>query len=203
MLGQAELAQILLPVGELTKTEVRRLAGSCGLRTADKPESQDTCFITATGGREAFLGGRIPLRPGRMIEASSGVDLGGVSAIQLVTVGQRRGLGLAQGGDGQRRYAVAVAVAGSTVTVGSTADLCCEPIDVRDWTRTDAQPDPASPLRAQASASGRVSAAQIDERGITFDVPQRQIAPGQAVVVYDAATGLDVLGGRVPARPAA
>ena len=199
MLGQAQLAQILLPVGELTKTQVRRLAASCGLRTAEKRESQDTCFITATGGREAFLGGRIPLRPGRMIEASSGVDLGRVPAIQLVTVGQRRGLGLAHGGDGQRRYAVAVDVAGSTVTVGSTADLCCERIDVRDWTWTDAQPGPASPVLAQASAHGRLSAALIDERSITFDAPQRRIAPGQAVVVYDAATGLEVLGGGVAA----
>ena len=65
MLSQAQLAQILLPIGELTKTEVRQVAADLGLRTAAKPDSQDVCFITRSGGRQAFLGSRIALRSGQ------------------------------------------------------------------------------------------------------------------------------------------
>ncbi|HWW52450.1 MAG TPA: tRNA 2-thiouridine(34) synthase MnmA [Acidimicrobiales bacterium] len=197
MLSQDQLARVLFPVGDLTKPEVRRLAAALGLRTADKPDSQDTCFITATGGRESFLGGRIALRPGRLVEASTGVDLGEVAAIQLVTVGQRRGLGLDRGGDGDRRYALAVDVASSTVSVGSEDDLRCRRIDVGEWTWVDARPDPGSEVRVQVSAHGRLSAAVFDARGVGFDTPQRRVAPGQAVVLYDAVTGLAVLGGGI------
>ena len=199
MLGQDQLARILLPVGQLTKGEVRRLAAARGLRTAGKADSQDTCFITASGGREAFLGGRIALRPGRLVEASTGTDLGTVPAIQLVTVGQRRGLGLDRGGAGDRRYAVSIDPSSSTVTVGTADDLQCDRIDVRDWTWVDRRPDPATEVRVQVSAHGRLSAAVIDERGLAFTAPQRRVAPGQAVVLYDAATGSVVLGGGVAA----
>ena len=65
MLGQAQLARTLLPVGELTKAEVRAMPRALGLRTATKPDSQDVCFITSTGGRTGFLGDRIALTPGR------------------------------------------------------------------------------------------------------------------------------------------
>ncbi|MGH9106563.1 MAG: MnmA/TRMU family protein, partial [Acidimicrobiales bacterium] len=64
MLGQAQLAQVRLPIGELTKGQVRALAADMGLRTAAKPDSQDVCFISKVGGREAFHGERIPLAPG-------------------------------------------------------------------------------------------------------------------------------------------
>ncbi len=87
MLGQEQLGALRLPVGELTKDEVRRRAAALGLRTAAKPDSQDVCFIMATrGGREAFLGRRIPLRPGRVV-GTDGAELGAVPAVELVTVG--------------------------------------------------------------------------------------------------------------------
>ena len=68
MLGQQQLARVLLPVGELTKAEVRQQAAALGLRTAGKPDSQDVCFISRRGGRETFLGDRIPLRPARLVD---------------------------------------------------------------------------------------------------------------------------------------
>jgi hypothetical protein len=68
MLGPHELARTLLPVGELTKPEVRARAAALGLRTADKRESMDVCFITR-GGRSSFLGARIPRRPGTIVDA--------------------------------------------------------------------------------------------------------------------------------------
>jgi hypothetical protein len=71
MLDQRSLARSLLPVGTLTKAAVRDRATALGLRTATKPDSQDVCFITATGGgRRTFLGDRIALHPGRLVDRS-------------------------------------------------------------------------------------------------------------------------------------
>ena len=61
------------PIGELTKAEVRQRAAALGLRTAAKPDSQDVCFISRSGGRQAFLGQRIPLRAGRVVDAAGAV----------------------------------------------------------------------------------------------------------------------------------
>ena len=93
MLGQAELRRVLFPVGSFTKAEVRSIAcRRLGLRTAAKADSQDVCFISRQGGREAFLGARIPMRPARVID-TDGRGIGTLPAFELVTVGQRRGLG--------------------------------------------------------------------------------------------------------------
>ena len=120
VLGQRELARTLLPVGPMTKEAVRAEAAALGLRTADKPDSQDVCFVTSTAGRAGFLGSRIPLRPGRVVD-DTGAEVGQVEAVELVTVGQRRGLGLA--GGGAPRYAVDVDVASATVRVGAADEL--------------------------------------------------------------------------------
>ena len=195
MLGQDQLARVLLPVGRLTKVEVRERAAALGLRTAAKPDSQDVCFITSTGGREAFLGPRIGLHPGRLVDAATGEDVGAVPAVELVTVGQRRGMG---GGPGGRRYAVAVDVAAGTVTVGSEADahagrVAFDPATV-SW--VDQPVRPGAPVVAQASAHGAPAAATWDGAGIGWAVPQRRVAPGQTVVLYD---GDRVLGAGVAA----
>src|SRR6478609_4211377 len=121
MLVADQLERVLLPIGAMTKDEVRARAVELGMRTADKPDSQDVCFISHRGGgRQAFLGSRIPLRPARLVEAD-GTEVGTVDAVELVTVGQRRGLGL--GGDGEPRYAVAVDVDSATVVVGGADAL--------------------------------------------------------------------------------
>mgnify|MGYP003494042265 CR=1 FL=1 len=104
----------------MTKDAVRAEAAALGLRTADKPDSQDVCFVTSTAGRVGFLGSRIPLRPGLVVD-DTGAEVGRVEAVELVTVGQRRGLGLA--GGGAPRYAVDVDVASATVRVGSADEL--------------------------------------------------------------------------------
>ncbi|MEO7428055.1 MAG: asparagine synthase-related protein, partial [Acidimicrobiales bacterium] len=80
MLDQGVLSRVSFPVGHLTKTDVRAVAARLGLATADKPDSQDVCFITSTGGRTTFLGDRIPLRPGRVIDIA-GVEVGSVEAV--------------------------------------------------------------------------------------------------------------------------
>jgi tRNA-uridine 2-sulfurtransferase len=118
MLAQEELARVLLPVGALTKTQVRAHAARRGLHTASKPDSQDVCFIRSTEGRRGFLGHRLPLHAGDIVDAGSGVVVGTVPAVELVTVGQRRGLGVAV--DGRRLYALAVDVDARRVLVGGT-----------------------------------------------------------------------------------
>jgi len=191
MLDQATLARTLLPVGELTKAEVRGHAARLGLRTAAKPDSQDVCFITSTGGRTAFLGARIPLRPGRVVDDETGAALGDVAAVELVTVGQRRGLG-PLGGDPRRRYVTAVD--GDVVRV-STAPPTTTLIDVEQWSWVDGPVAAGARVDVQCSAHGAPVPAVYDAAGaVVFDRPQRVVAPGQSVVLYD---GDDVLGGGI------
>ena len=154
MLGQDQLAFLLLPVGELTKDEVRRTAAAAGLRTAAKPDSQDVCFISKTAGREGFLGERIPLGPGRLV-TSGGQEVGRVEALELVTVGQRRGLGLgAPSSWPERRYVLDVDVGARTATVGPLQELLVERVEVGDMCWPAGPLPPGTAVLAQMSAHG-------------------------------------------------
>jgi tRNA-specific 2-thiouridylase len=188
VLGSAELARCRLPVGELTKAEVRRRAAALGLRTAEKPDSQDVCFVLATGGRRAFLEPRIGLHPARLVD-TAGRDVGRVDAVELVTVGQRRGLGSAGGG---RRYALAVDTVGATVTVGSLDELLVDHVRLTELSWVDTAV--TGRILAQCSAHGPALAATFDGEHVWFAERQRTVAPGQSVVLYD---GDDVLGGGI------
>jgi tRNA-specific 2-thiouridylase len=181
-LNRAQLGLLRFPVGGLTKAEVRRRASALGLRTASKPDSQETCFIESSGGREQFLGSRISLHPGNVVTREGSV-VGAVPAIELVTVGQRRGL---SAGGGTPRYAVAVDVMSATVTVGTLEELLTQsvPLDDVSWVSGTA-PCSARRLAAQCSAHGAPVPAQWSDGDVTFAVPHRRPAPGQAVVLYD------------------
>jgi tRNA-specific 2-thiouridylase len=196
MLGQDELAKTMLPVGHLTKAEVRAIAAERGIRTAAKPDSQDVCFITR-GGRADFLSRRIPLSPGRLV-APSGDDLGPVEAVELVTIGQRKGLG--SGGRSERRFVVDVDTASGTVTVGSHDELLRPSVTLSQlvWT-VRADTPPASAVLVQVGAHGRPRPARWDPATatVTWAEPQVRVAPGQSVVVYDAAAPDEVLGGGI------
>jgi tRNA-uridine 2-sulfurtransferase len=182
MLGPDQLAALRLPVGELTKDEVRARAAAAGLRTAAKPDSQDVCFILATdGGRTTFLGDRIPLRPGRVVD-SHGRELGTVPAVELVTVGQRRGL---PGGGGDRRYALAVDVEAATVVAGTEDELLTTTIALDDLTWTGAPVEPGADVEVQSSAHGAATPAVLHAGGrLELASPQRRVAPGQTVALY-------------------
>ena len=193
MLEQGALAATLFPVGHLTKADVRTIATDRGLRTATKADSQDVCFITKAG-RESFLGHRIPLRAGRVVD-EAGSTVGAVSAVELVTVGQRKGLGLVGGGD--PLYAVTIDVPAATVTVGHRDRLLAAAVDVERvvWSSGPA----AGAARAQVSAHGTAFDCDIevtadDAVRVTWRVPQRRVARGQSVVFYDP-TDRYVLGG--------
>lgn len=195
MLGQRELARVLLPVGELTKQEVRQRAAELGLRTATKADSQDVCFISRRGGRVEFLGARIPLRPGRVV-GPGGEALGTVPAVELVTVGQRRGLGTAVSGPEGRRYVVAVDVPGATVKVGDLSELLVSEVHVPAATWVSGEPGPGEHLTAQVSAHGQAVAAVWRDGAVAFCEPVRRVAAGQSVVLY---RGDEVVGGGLAA----
>ena len=204
MLGQHQLARSVFPVGDGTKDEVRAEAARRGLRTAAKPDSQDVCFIRSDVGRAGFLGDRVPLHPGRLVDDATGADLGPVDAVELVTVGQRRGMG--HGTDGRRRFVTAVDVPTRRVRVGPPEAALAGGVDLHTVTWVDDAPpvglaaDGVVAL-AQCSAHGRPVActARTDGDGMTvsFDVPQRRIAPGQTVALYDITHPDRVLGSGV------
>ena len=180
MLDQDVLSRVRFPVGSLTKDEVRAIAARLELATADKPDSQDVCFITATGGRERFLADRIPTTPAKVVD-TSGTPLGTVPSVELVTIGQRHGLGLP--GGTAPRYAVSVDVASATVTVGTRADLLTDRVGLIDL-KWMAEPVDR-PLLAQASAHGVVRPCRIQGSEVIWDEPARRVAPGQSVVLYE------------------
>jgi tRNA-specific 2-thiouridylase len=195
MLDQAQLARTLFPVGGMQKADLRALAAAIDLRTATKPDSQDVCFITSTGGRTSFLADRIPLRAATVVDAA-GNRLGEVESVELVTVGQRKGIGLP--GGGPKRYVVDVDVASATVTVGTDADLLRGELVVDRMRWVDRAVD--GPALVQCSAHGRAVPATItrddDSVVVRWDRPQRRVAPGQSVVVYTV-DNRSVLGGGV------
>ncbi len=189
MLGQRQLGRVLLPIGTMTKPEVRRRATELGLRTAAKPDSQDVCFIHSDEGRERFLGDRMRLHPASVVDLSSKGQTGAVPALELVTVGQRRGL--PRGPDGTRRYVASVDPRSRTVVVGSAAQVARQRIellgDTLTWTDR-ALPDGA-PAVAQTSAHGRPVPCTFERGGdlaaVRFEHPVRPVAPGQTVALYD------------------
>lgn len=179
MLDQAQLGRTLLPIGGMVKSEVRRLATEIGLRTASKPDSQDVCFITSVEGRRGFLDGRIAYTPGRVVD-TAGTEVGRVDAVELVTIGQRRGLDI--GGNPTPRYAVDVDVPAATVTIGDADALLAGDVELADvvWAH-----DPVEgAVLAQCSAHGTPHPATVTGTTVTFDEPQRRLAPGQSVVLY-------------------
>jgi tRNA-specific 2-thiouridylase len=194
MLGQAELARTLFPVGDMTKVDVRRTAAAFGLAVADKPESMEVCFVPRRG-TAAFVEARAPrsaVRTGSIVD-DAGREIGRHAGIHRFTVGQRRGLGLA---GGARRYVRAIDAASATVYTGVAASLQARGLVAGDVTWVD------GPLRAGAAVAVRVRhrhaliparvTPQADATTVVFDAPGPAVSPGQAVVFY---RGDAVMGG--------
>jgi len=192
MLGQSQLAQVLLPVGTLTKTQVRAHAAQRGLRTADKADSQDVCFIRSTEGRRGFLGGRLALHGGEIVDADSGEVVGTVPAVELVTVGQRRGLGVAV--DGRRLYALDVDVERRRVLVGRAEKAFTQTVAVCRPTWVDRPLPVGACVVAQTSAHGRAAPGRWLGHAVAFDEAVALVAPGQTVALYDGTDGDCVVG---------
>ncbi len=185
VIEESVLRRLLLPVGTMTKNEVRAIAADLDLRTATKPESQDVCFITNQHGRKAFLGDRIPLRSA-VVQTSDGDDVGRVEAVELVTIGQRKGLGLAGGTD--PRYVIDVDAGRGgqpVVTVGERADLAVGHTPLESWRWVGRVLDDRE-LSFQCSAHGSPAPGRVIGGRVEWAVPHRKIALGQSIVAYDA-----------------
>ena len=189
---QEQLAGTLMPVGHYPKSEIRRLAEEAGFPNADKPDSQDICFIPNGDYRE-FLRERTDERPGDIVDADGNV-LGTHEGIQYFTVGQRRGLGLS---GGPPRFVIRLEPDTRQVVVGSETDLYQDTLYADPVSWVSGLP-PAGPVDVTvkirykfAEAAATVSAVG-DGALVRFREPQRAITPGQAAVFYQGDT---VLGG--------
>lgn len=184
MLAQEQLARTLLPVGPFTKDEVRQVAARMSLRTASKADSQDVCFISRAAGREAFLGARIPLREATLVDGT-GAAVGSLPGFELLTVGQRRGLGHLRTAGGERAYVVDREPRAATVTIGPLEDLLVPEIRLGPMSWVDSPPATGERLEVQMSAHGRPVACGWDPAGrVVLGERVRRVAPGQSVVLY-------------------
>ncbi len=183
MLNQEQLRQVMLPIGHMTKAQVREHAARLGFRTADKPDSLDLCFIRSDEGRDKFLRDRVDLTPAKVIDDETQQEVGTVEALELVTVGQRRGI--TPGIDGRRRFVVKVDSSTNSVHVGVADRIMVDHVVVRDMVWSDESVAEGTSVFVQGSAHGEPLAAKYFSDRVVFDEPQRRIAPGQSVVVYD------------------
>jgi tRNA-specific 2-thiouridylase len=181
MLTQDELSRVRLPVGELTKGEVRSVAADMGLRTAAKPESMDICFVGQRDYR-GFLRDAAPevFEPGPVV-GTDGVELGRHEGIAGFTIGQRRGLGVAVG---EPRFVVQIEPATSTVVLGRRDDLAVAGARVASLTWSDGMPV-SGRVMTQYRAHGEPVEATIHGDRLLFTLPQEAVAPGQTVAFYD------------------
>ena len=192
MLSAEQLAHLQLPVGELTKPDVRRIAAELGLRTAAKPESYDVCFIP-DGDTAGFLERHLGRAPGEIVDAQGRV-LGQHQGAHRYTVGQRRGLGIAAP---TPRYVLRIEPAQNRVVVGERSELVMRALELERCTATGGEGLRPGPARVQLRAHGgevpcTVTPLAGGRARLDLDEPTTAVAPGQAAVLYD---GDLVLGG--------
>lgn len=198
-LRQAQLQRVLLPLGGMEKTEIRAIARQLGMKTADKQDSQEICFVPGNDYK-AFLRahmGEKEFHPGRLRD-TAGNDLGPHDGIELFTIGQRKGL---PGGSATPRYVVDIDPATSTVIIGEAEDLICDEFTATHctWHGESSSPFEAT-VKIRYSNPGAPATVYPGENGearIKLHTPQRAITPGQAAVCY---RGDEVLGGGWIAR---
>ena len=194
-LGQHQLAHLLLPVGEYDKPSIRRSARQAGLINADKSDSQDICFVP-DGDYTRFLQeyGGVKMIPGDFVDRAGHV-LGRHKGLPCYTTGQRKGLGVSAG---KHVYVLRKNAQDNTILLGDNEELFTSVLTAGRVNWISGEP-PASPLRvtaktrySQTEAAATVHPLPDGRIRVEFDVPQRAITAGQAVVLYD---GEQVLGG--------
>jgi tRNA-specific 2-thiouridylase len=197
-LGQDELERARFPVGAQSKDETRALARELGLRTADKPDSYEICFVPDgdSGGFVERFGARI--RPG-VIVGTDGAVLGEHPGVHRFTVGQRRGLGINTGSS--KAFVLEIDAPANRIVVGPGEMLARTGLEAEE-VRWVAGVAPGNIDAVQVRAHGGVYGAGLldvdgDRATVRFDRPQRGIAPGQLVAFY---RGEEVLGGGTIAR---
>ena len=188
VLTPEQLAGTVLPLGELTKDEVRAQAAARGLAVADKPDSHDVCFI-ADGDTAGFLRDRLGAQPGPVVDALTGAVVGQHDGAYAYTVGQRRGLHLqVPAPDGRPRYVLSVEPVSRTVTVGPGEALDTTVVDVERPRWLEPRPLPLAcsvQLRAHGAVHDCVVSARPGGWRLELATPARGVAAGQAAVLYD------------------
>jgi len=200
-----QAASVRFPVGGLRKPELRRVAAEAGLPNAGKKDSQGICFIGNVRMAD-FLRQYLPDDPGPIVSAADGRTLGEHRGLHYYTIGQRRGIGIPSNADGQayvvvgkelERKALLVAFDGPDAP-GLHADRC----EVGQLSFVG--PEPAGPCRLEARTRYRDPRVPVAYRplgggraAIAFDQPQRALATGQILALYD---GERLLGGGVYTR---
>ena len=194
-LTQAQLRRALMPLGGYEKDEVRAVARKYQLRTAEKPESQELCFI-ADDNYKRFLKDRIPekIQEGDIVDQEGRV-LGEHQGIPFYTVGQRKGLGISAK---TPLYVTELKVHDNTIVVGKNEDLLADTMQVEE-VNLITMDKLTEPIRAEVKirykdtgASATITPLSDTEVEVKFDQPRRAVTPGQAAVFYD---GDIVIGG--------
>jgi len=193
-LGQRELQHLILPLSNLRKVEVRRLAFELGLSTSGRRESQDVCFIPDNGYR-SFITKRIPLKSGDIVD-TNGKVLGRHNGLAQYTVGQRQGLGLASN---SRQYVLRLDAVNNRLVVGNKDQLLSKRLLATklSWVSGEAPGEPITITAKVRYRSPEVAATLSVTDGIAevnFHQPQWAITPGQSVVFYHGDT---LLGGGI------
>lgn len=201
---QAQLARTLFPLGELaSKSETRALARELGLPVADKPDSQEICFVANAGGYRAFLQNRVPdtMRPGEIRDVEGNL-LGTHPGVAFFTIGQRRGLGIS--GHKEPLYVVDIDAERNLVVVGTEKHLYCRRflVEAVNWIAVSGLSQPLA-VQARVRYNMPEAAATLYPTDcptsveVEFETPQRAVTPGQAAVFY---RGDIVVGGGTIAR---
>ena len=195
-----QLAFLRFPLGHMPKTETRALAERFDLPVADKPDSQDICFVP-NGDYASVVQKLRPqaCEPGEVVDLQGGV-VGRHDGIVRFTVGQRRGLALArEGTDNEPLYVVRLEPETRRVVVGPRSALGRSETALYDLNWLGPMVEGALPVRVRVRSSQPLRSAVIElaEEGavVRFAEPEFGVSPGQACVVYDAAAGSRVLGG--------
>ncbi len=183
---QEQIARSIFPVGDLTKEQVRVTAREFGLSLAEKPESQEICFIP-DGDTPRFVSGELGTLappPGPIVDATGNV-LGQHGGIHRYTVGQRRGLGLSGG----PWYVLRLETGSNRIVVGPAKDLLRTTFKVSDVNWMGRRPAEAARVsvkirHGQAEWEGRVRFIARETAEVTLDSPARAVSPGQAAVFY-------------------
>jgi tRNA-uridine 2-sulfurtransferase len=197
MLGQEQLARTLFPLGNLTKSEVRVRARALGLKNADKPESQEICFVP-DGDYARFVERHAEgdaIRRGRIVDTNGGT-LGEHAGVHRFTVGQRRGLGIAAG---EPLYVRSIDRDSGDVLVATRSEVSSSGLIAQRVSLVNPETASHRPIRAEAKIryrhAGLASTLQFvapDRAEVRFDSPGPAVTPGQACVFY---RGDEVLGG--------
>lgn len=188
VLSAEQLRHAAFPIGDTPKSQIRAEAARRGLAVAEKPDSHDICFIPS-GDTRAFLGSRIGVRRGAVVNAD-GTVLAEHDGVHGFTIGQRKGLGIAgPGPDGRPRYVTAIDAETATVRVGDVAELEVRELTGRAAVFTSGV-TPSGPIECavQVRAHGETADAVAELVGgelvVRLRVPLRGVAPGQTLVLY-------------------